>query len=118
MSLLPSKLSDFIVEALYAARDADDAFLRGLTKVVPVGTSGLLVTIDGKQIEIDVRAAQPGFIWDGGYERGSTARGAKLGCGCCAGPVEDRCCCEIHCDIPQGLVPGSCSMHRAPGVES
>jgi hypothetical protein len=38
-------------------------------------------------------------------------RGFQPGCGCCAGPVEDRCCCHFHCDIPMGLLPHKCSLH-------
>ena len=39
-------------------------------------------------------------------------RGFQPGCGCCAGPVEDRCCCHIHQDIPHGLRAHKCSMHQ------
>ena len=32
-------------------------------------------------------------------------------CGCCAGPVEDRCCCWNHQDIRAGIVPKVCTRH-------
>lgn len=38
-------------------------------------------------------------------------RGFQPGCGCCSGPVEDRCCCHIHQDIPRGLRAHKCSIH-------
>ena len=34
-----------------------------------------------------------------------------LGCGCCRGPVEDRCCCHMHQDIQHGLRAHKCSDH-------
>lgn len=39
-------------------------------------------------------------------------RGFQPGCGCCAGPVEDRCCCHMHQDIPRGLRAHKCSLHE------
>lgn len=38
-------------------------------------------------------------------------RGYQPGCGCCAGPENDRCCCVIHQDIPRGLRAHKCSLH-------
>lgn len=41
-------------------------------------------------------------------------RGRLISCGCCVGPVEDRCCCHFHQDISRGLVAHKCSMHCEP----
>lgn len=40
-------------------------------------------------------------------------RGTKIGCGCCVGPEEDRCCCQFHQDATRGLTPHKCSLHQA-----
>lgn len=45
-------------------------------------------------------------------------RGRKIGCGCCVGPVGNRCVCTFHCDIPRGEPPTVCSLHQPPGVVS
>lgn len=34
-----------------------------------------------------------------------------ISCGCCRGPVEDRCCCHMHQDITRGLRAHKCSLH-------
>lgn len=36
----------------------------------------------------------------------------KVGCGCCRGPETDRCCCQMHQDIPRDLRAHACSEHR------
>lgn len=36
----------------------------------------------------------------------------RLSCGCCRGPVDDRCCCWIHQDTPRGIRPRVCSRHQ------
>lgn len=38
-------------------------------------------------------------------------RGRKIGCGCCVGPENDRCCCHMHQDIRLGLPAKICSFH-------
>jgi hypothetical protein len=43
---------------------------------------------------------------------GPGERGYKLGCGCCCGPWDDRCCCQMHADIPRGLLPKTCTLHE------
>lgn len=44
--------------------------------------------------------------------------GDRISCGCCPGPVEDRCCCWNHMDIPRGLPPKTCSRHRHLATET
>lgn len=39
-------------------------------------------------------------------------RGELIGCGCCRGPKDDRCCCWMHQDVPRGLKAHKCSIHR------
>ena len=53
------------------------------------------------QAKSDAFSADSGFI-----------RGEQIGCGCCRGPENDRCCCHIHQDIPRGLRAHKCSIHN------
>lgn len=41
-------------------------------------------------------------------------RGFQPGCGCCAGPVDDRCVCWMHQDISRGVRATQCSRHYNP----
>lgn len=36
----------------------------------------------------------------------------RLGCGCCRGPIEDRCICHIHQDVRIGRNVKMCSRHK------
>lgn len=42
----------------------------------------------------------------------------RLTCGCCTGdgqgyrPENDQCVCDLHCDIPGGVLPHTCAHHR------
>lgn len=57
----PGAVAHFIMEALYAGRDGDDALLRDLTTVTPLGGGRLEVTLAGQRLEVTVRAATPGY---------------------------------------------------------
>jgi hypothetical protein len=66
---LAGALAHFILEAVTAARDADDALLRDLEAVVPSGDGVLQVTLGGQRLEVQVRPAQAGFYLVGEPER-------------------------------------------------
>lgn len=42
----------------------------------------------------------------------------RISCGCCRGPVDDRCCCWNHQDTPRGIPPKVCTRHRAAAAKA
>jgi hypothetical protein len=58
---LAGALAQFIHEAMFAARDADDALLQDLESVAALGNGKLEVVLAGQRLEVQVRAATPGF---------------------------------------------------------
>lgn len=58
----------------------------------------------------DMRAAQIAALEEAEKAKPGD-RGYQAGCGCCSGPVHDRCCCHMHQDIPRGLRAHKCSLH-------
>jgi hypothetical protein len=39
--------------------------------------------------------------------------GEQISCGCCRGPIGDRCCCWNHRDEPRGIFVKTCTRHGA-----
>ena len=54
-------VAHFILEAVHAARDAEDALMRDVSNVTPT-SDGVEITIAGQRLHVSVRPCTPGFL--------------------------------------------------------
>jgi len=58
---LAGAVAHFILEAVYAGRDGEDALMRDVRDVTPT-SDGIELTLNGQRLHVSVRPTQPGFL--------------------------------------------------------